>query len=211
MPTVFMRHLRCDYNNTTMWPRGDISMPSYEEHLVRSTRTSWTPRAHGRQPPSTAQRQAPSTAQHQASSTVQRESPARYSVSSNYRVRRSHPSLEINRRGPADTSGESGAKRRGTPLVLYVSVVLLLFVAVILFVAFRATTSGERAGLAHMLTASVRRAADAYPIGLPDETARQRASRTGVTAALVALNAIGFLCMLFGRASLADPETLVRW
>jgi rhomboid protease GluP len=93
--------------------------------------------------------------------------------------------------------------------------VLSLFLAVVLYFAYRATTAEERARLARTVVAAVREARDAAArretAGSFREALRARTPRAAVTPVLVGLNALVFLFMLAGAGSLGDPETLVSW
>jgi membrane associated rhomboid family serine protease len=59
---------------------------------------------------------------------------------------------------------------------------------------------------------SVRTAAHSASSGEPfDEFLRARTGWPVVTLLLVAVNALVFICMIFGRGALGDPQTLIDW
>jgi rhomboid protease GluP len=104
----------------------------------------------------------------------------------------------------------------GTRLVLRrFCVVTIIFLGVVLYVAYRATTGEERARLTNAVLARLheaKRAAARRDTKEPfREALRMRTPRALVTPAFAALNALVFLFMLAGSGSLGDPETLVRW
>ncbi|PYQ93550.1 MAG: hypothetical protein DMF97_19695 [Acidobacteria bacterium] len=94
-------------------------------------------------------------------------------------------------------------------------VVLILFLSVALYFAYRATTADERAQWVRYVRAAVREAGQRRADGRSREPFREalraRTPRTIVTPVLVALYAIVFSCLLVGSGSLGDPETLIRW
>jgi len=94
-------------------------------------------------------------------------------------------------------------------------VVLILFLCVALYFAYRATTADERAQWVRYVRAAVREAQQRRADGRSQEPFREalraRTPRTIVTPVLVALYAIVFSCLLVGSGSLSDPETLIRW
>jgi membrane associated rhomboid family serine protease len=93
--------------------------------------------------------------------------------------------------------------------------VLILFLGVVLYVAYRATTAEERARVARAVLEAIREARRAAARREANEPFRAalvaRTRRAPVTPALVALNAVIFLFMLVGAGSLGDPDTFVRW
>ncbi len=93
--------------------------------------------------------------------------------------------------------------------------VTIIFLGVVLYVAYRATTGEERARLANAVLARLHEAKqEAARLAAQEpfrEALRARTPRALVTPALAALNALVFLFMLAGAGSLGDPETLVRW
>jgi membrane associated rhomboid family serine protease len=94
-------------------------------------------------------------------------------------------------------------------------VVLTLFLCVVLFVAYRATTADERAQYARYVVAAVQEARHMTAHARSQEpfrvALRARTPRTIVTPVLVALQVLVFSFMLVGSGSLSDPDTLVRW
>jgi membrane associated rhomboid family serine protease len=94
-------------------------------------------------------------------------------------------------------------------------VVLILFLCVALYFAYRSTTADERGHYARYVLAVVREARQRTAHGRSQEpfheALRARTARTIVTPVLVALYAIVFSCMLVGAGSLSDPETLTSW
>jgi membrane associated rhomboid family serine protease len=100
-------------------------------------------------------------------------------------------------------------------VILWIHVVLILFLCVALYFAYRSTTADERGHYARYVFAVVREARQRTAHGRSQEpfheALRARTPRTIVTPVLVALYAIVFSCMLVGAGSLSDPETLTSW
>jgi membrane associated rhomboid family serine protease len=136
-----------------------------------------------------------------------------------YRVRRFAHSPELRscrhscgcRENHFETAVSAGAR-----VVLRANAVTLIVVlAVVLYVAHRATTAEERQRVAQTIVAAAREARTAAARGDSAgpfrEALRARTPRVAVTPALVGVNALVFLFMLVGAGSLSDPDTLVRW
>jgi membrane associated rhomboid family serine protease len=98
--------------------------------------------------------------------------------------------------------------------VLYVAFLVLLVIVAVL--AWRASTPDERTravrrargAIDRMLVAIARNREECAPF-LDDLKAHT--PRLFVTPAIIALNVIVFVFLIFGRGALADPETLLRW
>jgi membrane associated rhomboid family serine protease len=93
---------------------------------------------------------------------------------------------------------------------------MMLAVLVLSGAALYFMTPEERVRLARGAVAAARQAIGALMHGSSsddpfDEMLRARTGRPIVTPLLVALNALVFMFMLFGRGALGDPQTLIDW
>ena len=110
------------------------------------------------------------------------------------------------------------SKASGTPLDCIADVATALFVVFVVVLAFSMTTAEERTRFCRRIFASGRQvtaaaaahhaAATATPF---HDALRERTRWAIATPALLALNALIFVRMLFDSGALSDPETLVAW
>jgi membrane associated rhomboid family serine protease len=88
---------------------------------------------------------------------------------------------------------------------------LVLSGAALYFMTVEERTRLLRSAL-HVMRTSVRTAAHSASSGEPfDEFLRARTGWPVVTLLLVAANVVTFVCMIFGRGALGDPQTLIDW
>src|SRR5437899_2407015 len=94
---------------------------------------------------------------------------------------------------------------------------LLIFLLIVAGIAYRTATPEERMRFFQVVLTYVRQAKDtAVSHGQSEcepfrEGLRTRTRWVVVTPALVALNVMVFVCMIFGAGALGDPETIVGW
>jgi membrane associated rhomboid family serine protease len=135
-----------------------------------------------------------------------------------YKARRRHSGLQ-------SIAGECAVPARkvaliggshGTPLDGLNSVILLIFLVLVAYIAFKGATPEQRAHLGQGILTRIGRVKDAATRQRPELAAfrdalRARTPWTPVTPAIAALNAVVFVMMLFGHGSFSDPQTLVGW
>jgi rhomboid protease GluP len=93
---------------------------------------------------------------------------------------------------------------------------LIIFLAIVLGVAYRATSPEDRARLLQAALPYLQQlkegAAQGRAASKPFHDALRQQTRWAlVTPALAATNAVVFVAMLFGSGSLSNPETIVAW